>query len=114
MLTINEWVKLKGILKYISDEKSVRQKLKRRIFNIDVTNRLRDEKGRFLPNRESNLRSLIKEESPLESDESDKPIKLVKVKGSYGTYKIKERWFTNEEKVVLYVFAAITILVILL
>jgi hypothetical protein len=111
---MNERAKLKGILKYISHEKFVRQTFNRRIANIDVTNRLRDEKGKFLPNHESNPRLLIREESPLESDESNKPIKLVKVKGSYGTYKIKERWFTDEERAVLYAFAAITILVILL
>ena len=114
MLTMNERVKLKRILKYINQEKLVRQTFNRRISNIDVTNRLRDEKGRFLLNHESNPRLLIREESPLESDESDKLIKLVKVKGSYGTYKIKGRWFTNEEKAVLYAFVAITILIILL
>ena len=111
MLTMNERVKLKGILKYINQEKLVRQKFNRRISNIDVTNRLRDEKGRFLPNHESNQRSSIKGESQLESD---KPIKLVKVKDSYGTSEIKGRWFTDEERAILYTFAAITILIILL
>jgi hypothetical protein len=38
----------------------------------------------------------------------------VKVKDSYGTYEIKGRWFTDEERAILYTFAAITILIILL
>lgn len=113
MLTINERAKLKEILKYISDEKPARKKSNRKISNIDVTNRSRDEKGRFLPNHESNPKLLIKEESQLESGKSDKAIKLVKVKGTYGTYLIKERWFTDEERAILYTLAAITILVVL-
>lgn len=111
MLTINERAKLKEILKFISDEKPAPKTSNRKISNIDVINRLRDEKGRFLPNH--NQRSFIKEESQLESDRLDKPIKLVKVKGSYGTYVIKERWFTEEERSILCMFAAITILVVL-
>lgn len=31
---------------------------------------------------------------------SDRPIKLVKVPGSYGTYKVKESNFTEGEKVI--------------
>jgi hypothetical protein len=42
---------------------------------------LRDEQGRFLPNPSG---SRIEEELPLRS------IRLVKVKGSYGTYLVKD------------------------
>lgn len=35
---------------------------------------------------------------------SDRPIKLVKVPGSYGTYKVKESNFSEGEKVAAAVF----------
>lgn len=44
---------------------------------------------------------------------SDKPIKLVKVPGSYGTYQVKEISLTIGEKVIATVFVT-TILVLLL
>lgn len=102
MLTINEKKKLKKIAELLNDQKS---NPGRRKFNIDITNRLRDKKGRFLPNHESSTRK----ESQLNLD---RPIKLMKVKDSYGTYVIKERWFTAKDRAVLYTFAVITILAI--
>jgi hypothetical protein len=58
----------------------------------DVSNRSRDEKGRFLPERK-------REES---RSPSGREIKLVKVKGSYNSYRVKTRWLSKEEKIHLY------------
>lgn len=50
---------------------------------------LRDERGRF-----TSRKSLSNpEELQLKLD---RPIRLQKIKGTYGTYKIKKGWFTDE------------------
>lgn len=77
MLSIEEQIKLKRILEMISEDN---QKVVPN--HPSVSERLRDEKGRFLPN-ESPSRN--KEEYPSRS------IKVVKVKGTYGTYVVKEK-----------------------
>lgn len=67
---------------------------------MDVSNRLRDEMGRFLPNVYNPMdeyRFGKKEELRLDlddltyNDEPPREIKLTKVEGSYGTYRIDEK-----------------------
>jgi hypothetical protein len=73
----------------------------------DVRNRERDEKGRFLPDR--------KERTPAASRyESVREIKLIKVKGTYGTYKVKSKWMKTEEKTYLYFFFGVLILALII
>lgn len=76
MLSMGEIQKFQKVLEILSEEnqKDIQT-------GPDVTNRLRDEKGRFLPNE---LQSETKEEYHLRS------IRLVKVKGTYGTYLVKD------------------------
>ncbi|KIP21148.1 hypothetical protein JV16_01642 [Anoxybacillus ayderensis] len=82
---------------------------------IDVSNRLRDEKGRFLPN-DSDLYSFGKQgELLLDLDEvtyEDEPpreIKLVKVDGTYGTYRVEEK-MKPSDVVVLVCFVIVLII----
>ncbi|MBM7605968.1 hypothetical protein JOC75_003996 [Metabacillus crassostreae] len=69
--------------------------------------RMRDQQGRFLPN-ESSL--VIKEESP---SQCDRPIKITKVKGSYNSYEIKERIFTDNQLDFFTVLGMILVLAVL-
>src|SRR5216117_77875 len=98
MISMNERQRLIKILELLNEEETVQKK-------VVVSNRLRDEQGRFRPNQ---LESKTKEELPLRS------IKVVKVKGTYGTYLIKERWLNNEEKGRLMALGAIILLAIIL
>lgn len=73
----------------------------------DVSNRERDEKGRFLPDQ--------RERKPVESRyESVREIKLIKVKGTYGTYKVKAKWLKTEEKTYLYFFFGMLVLALII
>jgi hypothetical protein len=74
MLSLQEQEKLKRIMELLIDQP---QEVKS---NIHVSNRLRDQEGRFLPNQSK---------SP-EKDWSLRSIRVIKVKGSYGTYLIKD------------------------
>lgn len=56
---------------------------------LDVSNRNRDELGRFAKTAELKL-------------PSDRPIKLVRIRGSYKSYEVRERWFTDEERALIY------------
>lgn len=38
-------------------------------------------------------------------------MKLVKVPGSYGTYKVKEKWLTDEERTTFYLIGISILLV---
>ena len=80
MLSIDEQQKLQKLLGMISEDI---QK------GPDVSNRLRDQEGKFLPN-------------PSESQEEEefrlRSIRLVKVRGSYGTYLVRD-WETVERVV---------------
>jgi hypothetical protein len=82
MLTVEEQQKLKKILELLN-EKEVRNS------SIDVSGRLRDEKGRFRPSSDRQV-----EESKYETG---REIKLIKVKGSYGTYLVKTKWLSDGE-----------------
>ncbi|MGM0867594.1 MAG: hypothetical protein ACQEWF_23370 [Bacillota bacterium] len=95
MLTIEERHQLKQLMALVSKEEEVTS-------NIDVTNRTRDEKGRFLPEQRAGSRL-----------ESVRPIKLVKVKGSYGAFNVKTRWLSTGEKTHLYIVCGIIILAIM-
>ena len=96
MISAEERTRLIKILERLNEEEIVQKK-------IDVSDRLRDEQGRFLPNQSE---SEIKEELPLRS------IKLVKVKGTYGTFKVKEKWLSDEEKGRVMALGTIVILAI--
>ncbi|USK33165.1 hypothetical protein LIT25_21915 [Bacillus sp. F19] len=100
MLTIEEKMILGEFLEQLQDHPNIRSK------EIDVSHRLRDEKGRFLPNESSE----IKEELPLRSD---RPKKMIKIEGSYNSYLIKDRWFTDGEIDTLIVFGIFGVLAII-
>ncbi|WP_175585208.1 hypothetical protein [Alkalihalophilus pseudofirmus] len=68
---------------------------------IDVSHRNRDELGRFAKKEESKLLS-------------DRPIKLIKVKGSYKTYIVKERWFTEDERIYIWFMTSLAIIIFLI
>lgn len=71
MLNREEMRRFQKVLEILSEEDPGR---------LDVSNRLRDDEGKFLPN-------------PSESEEEVYPtrsIRLVKVKGTYGTYDVKD------------------------
>jgi hypothetical protein len=74
MLTMTEQERLIRILELLKEEQSIHK-------GLDVSVRQRDVQGRFLPNESA---SRNREESPLRS------IRLVRVKGSYGTYLVKD------------------------
>lgn len=82
MLTAKEKQKLKQILELL-DEKEVKT------IKIDVSGRLRDEKGRF--------RSKSERQEEASKYASSRKIKLVKVKGSYGTYLVQTKLFSDGE-----------------
>ncbi|HWK24887.1 MAG TPA: hypothetical protein VNS08_17880 [Ureibacillus sp.] len=98
MMSMNERQRLIKILELLNEEEEIEKR------KIDVSNRLRDQQGRFLP---SQSESKTKEESPSRS------IKLVKVKGSYGTYMVKEQWLSEEEKGRLMALGVIILLAII-
>lgn len=75
MLTIEEQEKLKMILQ-LMDSSSAKKKVSR---NIDVSERTRDDQGRF---------AMEEEESP---SGSVREIRVVKVKGTYGTYLVQTK-----------------------
>ncbi len=64
---------------------------------VILTDQPRDEKGRFISKE-----SLDNPEELQLS--SDRPIKLVKVPGSYGTYTVKESYFSEGKNVAAAVF----------
>lgn len=100
MLSIHEQDQLKRLLEIIGTEE-----IEKREIQLDVSQRLRDEKGRFLPS-----------ESPLNQTEEPLPgrsIKVVKVKGSYGTYVIKECRLSEEARYVLYAACSIIALALI-
>ncbi|MED3553982.1 hypothetical protein [Cytobacillus praedii] len=100
MLSVEEQRKLLRLLAMMSEEDQEALKT-----SPKVENRLRDQQGRFLPN-ESQLKT--KEEYHLRS------IRLVKVKGTYGTYLVKD-WESIERAIgALAVISVIAILTIII
>lgn len=77
MFNAEETQKLQRLLEVLSEDnqKDVQKQ------KLDVSNRLRDERGRLLPHES---KSETRVELPLRS------IRLVKVKGTYGTYLVKD------------------------
>jgi hypothetical protein len=74
MQAMTEQERLIRILELLKEDQSIHK-------GLDISDRQRDVQGRFLPN-ESALRT--REELSLRS------IRLVRVKGSYGTYLVKD------------------------
>jgi hypothetical protein len=102
MLSVHEQDQLKKLLQIIETEETERKNIQ-----SDVSRRLRDEKGRFLPNE---LRLQTKEELP---SKSDRLVKIEKLKGSYNSYLIKDRWFTDGEIDALIVLGIIGVLAVI-
>ncbi|MGM7723752.1 hypothetical protein [Metabacillus sp. Hm71] len=102
MLSIEERDQLKMLLEKIQGQQDPAKKI-----NLDVSDRQRDSQGRFLP-KES--QSEIKEES---RSRSDRMIKVVKVKGSYNSYLVKDVWLTDAEKDLLLGAAIVVFLAVM-
>jgi hypothetical protein len=85
MMTPHEVEKLRMILEILKEDPNYCNRPQ-----IDVSHRARDERGRFLPNDFNKQGELLLE---LSDDEDDNPrrFKLVKVKGTYGTYLVREK-----------------------
>jgi hypothetical protein len=101
MLTYEEKEKLRELLNQLQENPNTRSK------EIDVNTRSRDEKGRFLPNESSS------ETREVYLSKSDKPKKIIKITGSYNSYVIKDKWFSDGEIDALIVFAIIGVLAII-
>ena len=97
-MSMNERQRLIKILELLNEEEEIEQR------KIDVSDRLRDQQGRFLPSQS---------ESKTKEELHSRSIKLVKVKGSYGTYVVKEHWLNEEEKGRLMALGVIILLAII-
>lgn len=111
MLTPHEEEKLRLLLNMLQEHNYNNMHRQR----IDVSNRLRDERGRFLPN-DIDLYSFGKQGELLldlddvtYEDEPPREIKLVKVDGTYGTYRIEEK-MKPSDVVVLVCFVIILVI----
>jgi hypothetical protein len=82
MMTPHEVEKLRMILEILKEDSMYHRP------QIDVSHRSRDEKGRFLPNDFNKQGELLLE---LSDDDFPREIKIVKIKGTYGTYEVKEK-----------------------
>jgi hypothetical protein len=82
MMTPHEVEKLRMILEILKEDSVYHRP------HIDVSHRSRDEKGRFLPNDFNKQEELLLE---LNDDDFPREIKIVKIKGTYGTYEVKEK-----------------------
>lgn len=93
MLTPHEEEKLQLLLSMLQEHNYNNMNRPR----IDVSNRLRDERGRFLPNDQDRYsfgkqgELLLDLDDVTYEDEPPREIKLVKVDGTYGTYRIEEK-----------------------
>jgi hypothetical protein len=83
MLTLQEKQIIRALAQALQEEQRV---------NLAFHERLRDENGRFLPKDQL-------EELPSELDEEyeERNFKLVKIKGSYGSYEVKEDYLKASE-----------------
>ncbi|WGG47701.1 hypothetical protein [Rossellomorea sp. DA94] len=97
MMSLEERRQLRTLMEMLNEEKS-------RASQIDVTKRSRDEKGRFTKEKKQAASRL----------ESVKEIRLVKVRNSYGTFKVKRKWLSNEEKIHLYLLVGFIVLAIMI
>jgi hypothetical protein len=81
MMTIEERMMLRLLTKKLLQEETPHRR-------IDISNRKRDDLGRFLPNESVGMQL---EEYELPLDDEPRKMKLVKVDGTYGTYEVKDR-----------------------
>jgi hypothetical protein len=86
MMTLHEVEKLRMILEILKEDPNYCNRPQ-----IDVSHRARDERGRFLPNDFNKQGELFLELSDNDEGETLRKIKLVKIKGTYGTYLVKEK-----------------------
>jgi hypothetical protein len=112
MLTPTEEEQLRWILQILSYHPDYNRMYYRP--RIDVSHRLRDERGRFLPNNPDictfgKQEELLLDLSDLDEDEPPREIKLVKVEGTYGTYRIEEKMKVSD---VVYLVCFVLILII--
>ncbi|UAT29486.1 hypothetical protein K7T73_12840 [Bacillus badius] len=98
MLTVEERRQLKSLLELLDQEE---QKTNKR----DVSNRSRSQDGRFLPESKMPVEDL--------PSSSARKIKLVKVKGSFGTYLVQTKWLTEAEKDILIVCGLLGLLALI-
>ena len=94
MLSLRDQEKLKALMILLGDSEQEQEKKES---NIDVSNRARDELGRFA--RVEDLAS-----------ESAREIRLVKVKGSYGTYLVQTKT-TWKDKLYIGIFIGLIFLI---
>lgn len=102
MLSPQEEMKLKMLLEMMKQDPYYHQMYHQMQYRprMDVSHRLRDEMGRFLPN-DHNLTDeyrfgkkgelLLDLDDVTYEDEPPRKIKLQKVDGSYGTYKVEDK-----------------------
>ncbi len=112
MLTPHEEEKLRLLLNMLQDHDYYNRMYRPQ---IDVSNRLRDERGRFLPNNADQYAfgkqgELLLDLSDIDEDEPPREIKLVKVEGTYGTYRVEEK-MKPSDVVALVCFVIILIIV---
>jgi hypothetical protein len=72
--------------------------------SLDVSNRFRDERGRFLSNPPAPEVSRSRSVEQVRMKWKLREIKVKRVPGSYGTFRVKTKWLTTEEKTYLYCF----------
>lgn len=73
------------------------------------TERLRDEKGRFTAENPSELQT----PEELASRYKERCIKVVRVKGSYGKYIVKDIWLCETDKEILIVIVLFAVLAVI-
>jgi hypothetical protein len=95
MMTIEERRQLQRLMELMKEEQE-------KTSNIDVSNRQRDNKGRFAKEKVG--------ESP---SESVREIKLVKIKGSYGSFFVQTQWLSDRDKDILAAVGVIVLMAIL-
>lgn len=102
MLTIQEQEKMRRLMQLLDPEEAQSSSKRKTRTQVDVSERKRDERGRFSTDS-------VMEGSPSELDEV-RPIKLVRVKGSYNSYLVTRQFLSNTEKDIM---AAVCVLIVL-
>lgn len=101
MLTIKEKHKIKKLIEIMEQRETEIIRLKE-----DKVERLRDELGRFRSHNELQT-------GAYQLDFKHREIKLVKEKGTYGTFLVKRRRLSDADKEILIIFAVIVIIAII-
>lgn len=105
-LTYNEERKLKQLIQLLTEEESIQAK--HHMIDHYAVCRERDEKGRFLPNQVDDQLESTARELELRS------IKLVKVRGSYGSYVVKDVKSDISEGIMILIISVMIVFTIFL